>query len=525
MILLQLISCVLGHEDLSEDEIDEIRAFKLRMLGKMPREFFDQMRYAFAHKMTISSLYVVTNKLALLSRVHPVWIDCCVNSCIAYTKEYQNANNCPECNQVRYRANGRPRRVFCYIPFIPRLQRFFQNRRIRQELLYRHEYQHEPGIIADVFDCEHYRNLCKTLVTVRGEQLPHCYFSGKHDIAFSTCLDSYLLYKRRRSGPSALPIVLQIYNFPSDVRTHLAKLMCLGVIPGPKGPKQLHTFLDPFEDECEQLARGVITYDCVDKEWFPLHGYHLFPLGDIIALEKLLNLKGHNGKSPCRSCEIKVVNNPESVDNKTYYVPLVFPGQERRWNPRELPLRSHAQWAQVVAELDAASTRKFKNQLAMYYGIKGMPAITWVGSVDFARGVPWDFMHLLFENVVKNLIHLWMGRFKGLDCGDEDYEIPLHIWSQIGVETVDAVKDIPAAFVRSLGNIADDQASYTAESWAFWFLFLGPSLLKGRLGRKFHNHYLELVDIMKICLKFTITLSEVDDLETNIIEWVEKYEK
>jgi hypothetical protein len=44
--------------------------------------------------------------------------------------------------------------------------------------------------ISDVFDSEHYRNLCKTRVTVDGKQLPHNFFSGKHDIAFSTCLDS-----------------------------------------------------------------------------------------------------------------------------------------------------------------------------------------------------------------------------------------------------------------------------------------------------------------------------------------------
>jgi hypothetical protein len=68
-----------------------------------------------------------------------------------------------------------------------------------------------------------------------------------------------------------------------------------------------------------------------------------------------------------------------------------------------------------------------------------MPALSRVNSMDFARGIPWDFMHLLYENVVKNLVKLWKGKFKKLDDGTQDYIIPKHIWEQIGEETVAAV--------------------------------------------------------------------------------------
>lgn len=36
-----------GREDLSEQDIDNIQAFKLRMVSNMPRESFLQMRYTF----------------------------------------------------------------------------------------------------------------------------------------------------------------------------------------------------------------------------------------------------------------------------------------------------------------------------------------------------------------------------------------------------------------------------------------------------------------------------------------------
>jgi hypothetical protein len=65
--------------------------------------------------------------------------------------------------------------------------------------------------------------------------------------------------------------------------------------------------LSPFEDECALLAKGVPTYHCVQEAVFALHAYNLFPHGDIVAIEKLLNIKGHNGFSPCRLCEIQGV--------------------------------------------------------------------------------------------------------------------------------------------------------------------------------------------------------------------------
>lgn len=176
------------------------------------------MRYAFRHKLQISSHYVIAHRLAVLSGVLPIWIDCCRNSCLAYTGDYKDEEQCPVCSEARFKTNTQqPRRTFCYIPFIPRLQNFFANPKTVQELLYRHKYRPSKITISDVFDAEHYRELRKKRVTVDGEELPHMYFSGKHDIAFSVCLDGYLLYKRRRGGPSATPIVIQIYNLPPEV--------------------------------------------------------------------------------------------------------------------------------------------------------------------------------------------------------------------------------------------------------------------------------------------------------------------
>ena len=135
-------------------------------------------------------------------------------------------------------------------------------------------------------------------------------------------------------------------------------------------------------------------------------------------------------------------------------------------------------------------------------------------------------MHLFSENIIPALVKLWTGKFKGLDVGSEDYEILLHIWEEIGRETAEAVKHIPANFVHVLQNIATDQAHFTAESWTFWFIHIAPIVLNGRFQHpKYYHHACDLADIIEMCLKFTITHAEIDKLEDKIIEWVRQYER
>ncbi|KAJ7215472.1 hypothetical protein GGX14DRAFT_391900 [Mycena pura] len=70
---------------LTEQDRDNIRAFKLKMVSKMPRTAYKFMVYAFNHKMDLSSEWVMLHRVAILSRVIPDWYDCCVDSCAAFT--------------------------------------------------------------------------------------------------------------------------------------------------------------------------------------------------------------------------------------------------------------------------------------------------------------------------------------------------------------------------------------------------------------------------------------------------------
>jgi hypothetical protein len=518
-----------GNEILTEDDRDNIRAFKLKILSNMSLRTFNHMRHIYRHRLHIDSRWVILHRLTVLSGIKPVPYDCCINACIAYTGRYAHHTTCPFCNEHRYSPNGHTRRSFYYLPLIPRLQGLFQSEEMIKKLSYRELYKPNAESISDVFDGTHYQDLLTKPVVVDGIQRPYPYFSGKRDIALSLCTDGFLLFKRRRKGPSATPILLQNYNLPPRMRISITKLICLGILPGPRPPKDYQSFLEPVDEELATLAMGVRTFDALDRVNFDLRAYVIFEHGDIVAIERILGIKGHNGYSPCRSCKEKGVRNVTG-GGKNYYIPLTTPDAEHHTrppiNPRALALRHHDDFDNVLAEMDAALTGKQREAIAKYHGIRQRPALHRVGSINRANSVPWDWMHLFSENVIQNLVHLWMGKFKGLDVGSEDYEIMPEIWEQIGEETENAVKDIPATFVRVLGNIANDQSRFTAESWGFWFMYLAPILLKGRFSEdKYYTHMCLLVKIMKTTLKFKLTLDEIDMLEEDIIEWVQLYEK
>ncbi|KAJ7652366.1 hypothetical protein DFH06DRAFT_1418733 [Mycena polygramma] len=477
----------------------------------MPHQAFAQMRYAFKHKLDIRSHYAMIHRVAILSGVEPVWYHCCINSCMAYTGVHSDLKQCrfKSCQEPRFAADGRPRRLFCYLPIIPRLQGFFQNPKKVEQLLYRHNYTPLPDSICDVFDGENYKSLCRKKVVVDGQELSHRYFSHKNNIALSICTDSYLLFERRRKGPSATPILAEVHNVPPNTRTHLGDLI----------------YIVPFDDELALLAKGIPTYDSLDHDTFDLHAYNISGHGDILAVEKMMNIKGHNSLSPCRNCRIKGFRNVTGGET-IYYVPLSAPcephEQPATWDPRNLPLRTHEHFLEIIDKI-ANSTSAAAEKQAKFHGIKGPPALRRVGSMDLARSYPWDFMHLLFENIIPNLVALWSGKYKGMDTGEEDYEISEEIWEEIWRETAEAMKDIPSSFCRSL---AGGPSKFTAEAWCFWFVYMAPALLQGRFSDpKYHVHACDLSNIIKKCLQFVITNPELDALDEDIIGWVETYER
>ncbi|TFK65416.1 hypothetical protein BDN72DRAFT_773358 [Pluteus cervinus] len=134
-------------------------------------------------------------------------------------------------------------------------------------------------------------------------------------------------------------------------------------------------------------------------------------------------------------------------------------------------------------------------------------------------------MHLIWENLVKNLITLWTGKFKGLDEGVGNYHLAEAIWKGVGADTATAGTTIPSAYGCRVPNIAQDGVSVTAEMWSFWSLYLGPALLRRRFkDKRYYNHFIDLVKLLNQCLQFEITKIDIQNIRSGFIKWVNDYE-
>ncbi len=107
--------------DPNPDDLTFVKLAKLRSKG-MSREMYEEVRRIIrTFKIELPNLRRSESRLQHWTKIQPELVDCCVNSCIAYTGTFRQASMCPHCNAPRYSPSGRPRNRFLYVPVAHRL--------------------------------------------------------------------------------------------------------------------------------------------------------------------------------------------------------------------------------------------------------------------------------------------------------------------------------------------------------------------------------------------------------------------
>ncbi|KAJ7723195.1 hypothetical protein DFH07DRAFT_871996 [Mycena maculata] len=205
----------------------------------------------------------------------------------------------------------------------------------------------------------------------------------------------------------------------------------------------------------------MCAFDILWGQLFALRAYLILVLGDIPAVSMFMPMKGHNGISPSRMCKI---------------IGLRVPGSSAATHCVPLDLSCHPDVENDLTAVEAAKTTAEVERWAKEYGVKGVPLFSFIKSLSFPHYFPFDFMHLIWENRIKNLILLWTGDFKGLDQGTDDYCTP------------SASGTIPSAYGSRVPRIGPMFLRRCGHSGP------GPVLLRRRFrNRKYYTHFIELV--------------------------------
>ena len=175
--------------------------------------------------------------------------------------------------------------------------------------------------------------------------------------------------------------------------------------------------------------------------------------------------------------------------------------------------------------VESAPTETQREELAKASGIKGVPLLSDLGSLRFPQSFPYDFMHLIWENLIPNLVLFWSGHYKGMDNG-QPYVLEPHIWQVVGATSAEATKTIPSSFGVSIPNPAKDCSYFTSSTWSVWSLFIAPTVLRDRFPEAwYYKHFCSLVRILNLCLQFEISKKDIDEIESGIRSWVVDYER
>jgi len=147
-----------------------------------------------------------------------------------------------------------------------------------------------------------------------------------------------------------------------------------------------------------------------------------------------------------------------------------------KYDPERLLLHLHDSFMAQAKSVEAAPTGMWCKELAKAYSIKGVPLLSALGSLRFPQSFPFDFMHLIWENLIPNLILFWSSNYKGMDEG-QPYVLHPNIWQAIGATSTEATKLIPSLFGASIPDPAKDCLYFTSLTWSMWSLFIAPTVL------------------------------------------------
>jgi hypothetical protein len=116
-------------------------------------------------------------------------------------------------------------------------------------------------------------------------------------------------------------------------------------------------------------------------------------------------------------------------------------------------LRTREDYLRAYHRLDTAKSKADRKRIRQETGINRASIWALLPYFDMGRAIPGGYMHAICINLMRALITLWRGEFKGLDPGSGNYIILAAIWETIGQETRDSNHWMPAAFVTMLPNI------------------------------------------------------------------------
>jgi hypothetical protein len=282
--LLQSVRHFINNVNASHDHYDNTRAIEL--LNNLNDDFllFDQVK----------------RRICWLSGVLPIEHDMCLETCMAYTGPHKDLEACPFCSTSRYLPGSKKaRQHFTTIPIGPVIQAFYGSCEVAEPMHYLEQKLAENiesarlngGKLDSYYD------------TGCGQALLDAWTSGDfkpNDIALQLSIDGAQL---RPDQPSEVWIFIWIvHNLPPDMHYKKSFVIPGAIVPGPKRPRDMDSFLFPLLYHVAALQHeGLVIYDAfLDATVHGVTPAVVFATADSPGCASMAGTVGHSGKFGCR---------------------------------------------------------------------------------------------------------------------------------------------------------------------------------------------------------------------------------
>jgi len=91
---------------LDDSDIRLLQAYALKVEDNLTNSTFSKLKYL-VPEADMVTLKQIEARIQGLSGFKPVRYDCYPRSCISYTRNHENATECPKCKTPRYKADGK----------------------------------------------------------------------------------------------------------------------------------------------------------------------------------------------------------------------------------------------------------------------------------------------------------------------------------------------------------------------------------------------------------------------------------
>lgn len=444
----------------------------------------------------ILSHYRVSRMARTLSGV-VTWEDhMCVNSCLGFTGPFAELEQCPECGESRYRekeledSGGEtkiPRKVFSTFPAGPQLQARWKHAQTAKDMFYRWEKTqelhrergvglNEPlGLYDDILCGEAYLDAADD-----GR-------IGEYDTVLMLSIDGAQLHESKESD--CWIYIWIVVDLGPDKRYKIRNILPGGVIPGPKPPGDLDSFLFPGLAHVSALQQeGLPIWDAYHRKRALSFLFLLLVLADAVAMAKISGSVGHHGRKGCRLlCGFTGRNKRHGSH---YYPALLQPNgfgnhltsYHADVDVRLLPIPNPDEYKRDLYHIISSGSeaeykrRRFNTGIGKPSIFDGIPRI-----LDLPTCFAGDLMHQPLINLATLLLDLWCAR-PGARDQDRSSVWPWavltgDVWIEHGKDVERTARYLPTSFGRVPRNPQEKISSgYKASELLYYIYGVGPAV-------------------------------------------------